>query len=133
MSSINVPKVLVVDDNRDNANILRQYLSAVGGYEVAVAYDGDEALQVFESERPSIVLLDVMMPGRNGWDVCASIKRDAKGKKEVRVIMVTALDDIANKRQALLIGADDFIEKPFDLAKLAETVSRNVAALTQPV
>ncbi len=133
MPSTNVPRVLVVDDNRDNANILRQYLSAVGGYEVTVAYDGDEALELFESERPSIVLLDVMMPGRNGWDVCAAIKEGAKGKKDVRVIMVTALDDIANKRQALLIGADDFIEKPFDLAKLAETVSRNIAALTQPV
>jgi len=131
MASTNLPRVLVVDDNRDNANIIRQYLGTVWGYPVTVAYDGDEALRLFESERPSIILLDVMMPGRDGWDVCRTIKQHSEHGQNVRVIMVTALDDMANKRQALQTGADDFVEKPFDLSKLAATVGRNAAALTE--
>jgi two-component system response regulator VicR len=131
MSSSDLPKVLVVDDNRDNANIIRQYLTSVCGYPVTVAYDGDEALRIFESERPSIILLDVMMPGRDGWEVCKVMKQHPDRGQNVRVIMVTALDDMANKRQALQTGADDFVEKPFDLSKLAATVGRNAAALTQ--
>ena len=123
------PRVLVVDDNRDNANIICQYLEAVCGYPITVAYDGEEALRAFESEHPEIVLLDVMMPGRDGWDVCRVLKGDPERARHVRVIMVTALDDVANKRQALQTGADDFLEKPFDLAKLAATVRRNAAAL----
>jgi len=131
MSSTTLPRILVVDDNRDNANIIRQYLVSVWGYPVTVAYDGDEALRQFEIERPSIILLDVMMPGRDGWDVCRTIKQHPELGRNVRVIMVTALDDLANKRQALQTGADDFVEKPFDLSRLAATIGRNAAALTQ--
>jgi DNA-binding response OmpR family regulator len=141
MSVLDTPRILVVDDNQDNANIVRQYLEVVWGYSISVAYDGDEALRVFELERPNLVLLDVMMPGRDGWEVCRLIKAQAalhetartaaahQAPSPVRVIMVTALDDISDKCQALQTGADDFIEKPFDLAKLAATVRRNLAAL----
>lgn len=130
MASSNLPKILVVDDNRDNANIIRQYLSVVWGYPVSVAYNGDDAVRMFEAERPSIVLLDVMMPGRDGWDVCRTIKEKAQVDNEVRVIMVTALDDVANKVQANEVGADDFVEKPFDLSRLAATVQRNLQELS---
>jgi CheY-like chemotaxis protein len=130
MQSPDLPRILVVDDNRDNANIIRQYLEAVCGYPITVAYDGDEALRAFETEHPSIVLLDVMMPGRDGWDVCRTMKQHANGT-QVRVIMVTALDDISDKCQALQTGADDFVEKPFDLTRLAASVYRNLAALNQ--
>ncbi len=122
-------KVLVVDDNRDNANIIRQYLTAVWGYPVSVAYNGDDAVRIFEDERPNIILLDVMMPGRDGWDVCQSIKAKLRPDEKVRIIMVTALDDVSNKHQALQAGADDFVEKPFDLSRLAATVQRNISAL----
>ena len=123
-------RILVVDDNHDNANIIRQYLEAVCGYTILVAYDGDEALRTVEAERPGIVLLDVMMPGRDGWEVCRAIKCHPQLGRATRVIMVTALDDLMNKRQALQSGADDFLEKPFDFAKLTATVRRNAAALT---
>jgi DNA-binding response OmpR family regulator len=126
---MNLPKILVVDDNHDNANILRQYLEIVCGYQIVVAYDGDQALHAFEAEQPGIVLLDVMMPGRDGWEVCRVMKDHPTLGSNVRIIMVTALDDVANKRQALQTGADDFLEKPFDLTKLAATVRRNAAAL----
>lgn len=122
------PPILVVDDNPDNAHIIRDYLEA-RGYPITVAYNGDEALKAFEEVKPAVVLLDVMMPGRDGWDVCRAIKQHPTLGKHVRVVMVTALDDWVNKRQALQTGADDFVEKPFELSKLAATVERNIKQL----
>jgi two-component system response regulator VicR len=124
-----LPPILVVDDNFDNTDIIRHYLE-VRGYPITVAHDGDEALALFETVRPSLVLLDVMMPGRDGWEVCRLMKQHPVLGRSVRVIMVTALDEFGDKRQALETGADDYVEKPFDLAKLAATVQRNVAMLT---
>lgn len=124
-----LPQILVVDDNHDNADIIRDYLGA-RGYPISVAYDGEEALSVFEKIEPPIVLLDVMMPGKDGWQVCREMKQHPVLGKKTRIIMVTALDDWVNKRHALQTGADDFVEKPFELAKLAATVERNVKMLT---
>jgi two-component system response regulator VicR len=124
-----LPSILVVDDNEDNAHIIRDYLEAKG-YPISVAYNGDEAMELFEKEKPQLVLLDVMMPGRDGWEVCRAMK-DSEIGRDVRVIMVTALQDWTDKRQAIETGADDFVEKPFELAKLASVVERNAAQLTQ--
>ncbi len=124
-----VMRVLVVDDNRDNADIIRQYLEATSEFTVDVAYDGDEALRVFRQGRPDLVLLDVMMPGPNGWDVCRIMKNDPERAGRTRVIMVTARDELADKRTALQTGADDFLEKPLDLNRLLVAVRRNAAAL----
>jgi DNA-binding response OmpR family regulator len=129
MTDSTLPPILVVDDNEDNAHIIRDYLEAKG-YPITVAYNGEEALAVFEKVNPSIVLLDVMMPGVDGWQVCREIKAMA-GRQDVRVVMVTALQDWVDKRQALETGADDFVEKPFELARLADVVARNVAKLPQ--
>ena len=95
-----------------------------------MAYNGDDALKAFEEVKPALVLLDVMMPGRDGWQVCREIKQHPTLGRNVRVVMVTALDDWVNKRQALQTGADDFVEKPFELPKLAATVERNVRLVT---
>jgi two-component system response regulator VicR len=121
--------ILVVDDNPDNAHIIRDYLEA-RGYPITVAYNGDDALKAFEEVKPALVLLDVMMPGRDGWQVCREIKQHPTLGRNVRVVMVTALDDWVNKRQALQTGADDFVEKPFELSKLVATVERNVKLLS---
>jgi two-component system response regulator VicR len=121
-----LPPILVVDDNRDNTEIIRHYLEKLG-YPITVANSGDEALAVFESVRPALVLLDVMMPGRDGWDVCRTMKQHPTLGKTIRIVMVTALDDWQNKRDALQNGADDYVEKPFDLASLADAVHRNLA------
>jgi two-component system, OmpR family, response regulator ResD len=123
-----LPAVLVVDDNEDNAHIIRDYLESKG-YPITVAYNGDEAMVLFEKIKPSLVLLDVMMPGRDGWQVCRDIKASAAGRT-VRVVMVTALQEWTDKRQALETGADDFVEKPFELAKLGAAVDRNLAKLS---
>jgi CheY-like chemotaxis protein len=123
-----LPPILVVDDNHDNAEIIRQYLE-IRGYPITVAHDGDEALAVYETVRPAVVLLDVMMPGRDGWEVCRIMKQHPVLGKSVRIIMVTALDAWTDKREALQRGADDYVEKPFDLPTLAKTVQRNIAQL----
>ncbi len=130
MNDAKLPRILVVDDNEDNAHVIRDYLESKG-YPIFVAYNGDEALALFEAEKPSLVLLDVMMPGRDGWQVCREIKASPLGK-HVRVVMVTALQDWVDKRQALETGADDFVEKPFELAQLGEVVERNTAKLPKP-
>jgi len=126
MSTPKSPPILVVDDNPDNAEIVRQYLEN-RGYPVTVAHGGDEALALFESVRPALVLLDVMMPGRDGWEVCRVMKQHQTLGRSVRIVMVTALDEWKDKREALQLGADDYVEKPFDLPTLAGTVERNLA------
>ncbi|MFL5464161.1 MAG: response regulator transcription factor [Gemmatimonadaceae bacterium] len=125
------PPILVVDDNADNAHIIRDYLEA-RGYPITVAYNGDDAMKAFEEVKPALVLLDVMMPGRDGWQVCREMKQHPTLGRNVRVVMVTALDDWVNKRQALQTGADDFVEKPFELSRLAATVERNVRLIAPP-
>jgi CheY-like chemotaxis protein len=128
MADTSHPQILVVDDNPDNAHIIRDYLEA-RGYPITVAYNGDDAIKAFSEVKPSLVLLDVMMPGRDGWEVCREMKQHPTLGRSVRIVMVTALDDWMNKRQALQTGADDFVEKPFELARLASTVERNVKLL----
>ena len=128
MTDTSHPPILVVDDNPDNANIIRDYLGA-RGYPITVAYNGDDALKAFEEVKPALVLLDVMMPGRDGWQVCREMKAHPTLGRSVRIVMVTALDDWVNKRQALQTGADDFVEKPFELSKLVAAVERNIKLL----
>ena len=128
MPDATLPAILVVDDNHDNAEIIERYLG-VRGYPISVAHGGDEALALFEQVRPRVVLLDVMMPGRDGWEVCRLMRQHPVLGKSVRIIRVTALDEWEDKREALQTGADDYVEKPFDLPSLAATVQRNLAML----
>jgi CheY-like chemotaxis protein len=121
-----LPAILVVDDNADNADIIRSYLET-RGFPITVASSGEEALAVFETVKPALVLLDVMMPGRDGWEVCRVMKQHPELGKTVRIIMVTALGELDDKREALQTGADDYVTKPFDLPTLAATVQRNLA------
>ena len=124
-----MPLILVVDDDWDSASIVRQFLEA-HGYQVVVAHDGDEALVAFETLRPTLVLLDVMMPGRSGWEVCRVMKQHPQHGRSVRVIMLTALHDWDHKREALQTGADDYITKPLDLQDLDRRVRRNLDLVT---
>lgn len=119
--------LLVVDDNIDNADLLRDFLTS-RGYHVVVSNSGDEALAQFEQTRPALVLLDVMMPGRSGWDVCRLMKASEHGKS-VRIIMVTALKDWDDKQSALQQGADDYLTKPIDFKDLNARVERNLALI----
>ena len=118
--------ILVVDDNRDNVEILRAFLES-RGYSVAVAADGRSALAKLEEVRPALVLLDVMMPGMDGWQVCRTIKNHPDFG-ETRVMMVTAKGGFEDKFEGMRSGADDYVVKPIDLKELETKVKRNLEA-----
>jgi DNA-binding response OmpR family regulator len=117
--------ILVVDDNEDNAEILRAYLES-RGYAVAVAPDGRTALAKLEDTDPDLILLDVMMPGMDGWEVCRTIKNHPDFNR-IRVIMVTAKGAWEDKHEGMRSGADDYLVKPVDLEELSRRVERNLA------
>lgn len=117
--------ILVVDDNRDNVDILRTFLES-RGYRVAAAVDGTSALAKVEEVQPELVLLDVMMPGMDGWQVCRAIKNHPD-HGSTKVVMVTAKGDYEDKFEGMRSGADDYVVKPVDLGELEEKVRRNLA------
>jgi adenylate cyclase len=113
------PLILVVDDLAQNVRLLEAVLSAKG-FKVTTAASGQEALDVLGKERPDLVLLDILMPGMDGYDVCRRIREDP-GTAFVPVIMITASGD-EQKIRAIECGADDFVSKPFDQAELLARV-----------
>ena len=120
------PTILVVDDNRDNVEILRMFLES-RGYRVASAEDGSSALAKVDEVQPQLVLLDVMMPGMDGWQVCRTIKNHPDLAR-TKVVMVTAKGDFEDMFEGMRAGADDYVVKPVDLAELEEKVRRNLEA-----
>jgi two-component system, cell cycle response regulator len=119
-------RILVVDDILANVKLLEARLSAEY-FEVLTAYSGREALEVLATRPVDVVLLDVMMPGMDGFEVCRRIKSDPK-TTHVPVIMVSALDQTSDKIQGLKAGADDFLTKPVDDIALVTRV-KNLARL----
>ncbi len=105
--------VLVVEDDRNIAELLQLYLEKEG-YTVAVAYDGGQGLAQFRSVKPDLVLLDVMMPVMNGWEVCKAIREESK----TPIIMLTAKGETEDKIHGLRTGADDYITKPFEMREV---------------
>src|SRR5215213_1247413 len=105
-------RILVVDDIESNVRLLEAKLSAEY-YEVLTASDGPTALAVAAAEKPDIVLLDVMMPGMDGFEVCRRLKDDPE-TRHIPVVLVTALDGRADRIQGLECGADEFLNKPID-------------------
>lgn len=115
-------RVLVVDDILPNVKLLEAKL-ACEYYEVITATSGKEALEKVESERPDIILLDIMMPGMDGFEVCERIKSNPD-HAHIPIVMVTALTDIQDKVRGLEVGADDFLSKPInDIALMARVRS----------
>jgi len=113
-------KVLVVDDNPSNRELLEAYL-APEGYEVIFAENGREALDRVHAEEPDIVLLDIMMPGVDGYEVCSRLK-SSEQTRFIPVVMVTALKEMEDKVRALDVGADDFLTKPVQKVELLARV-----------
>ena len=113
-------KVLVVDDDLLNANLIYKYLTSVG-YQVIKAHNGRDGLALACQEKPDLILLDVMMPGMNGFEVCQRLRSDPS-TAYVPVVMVTALYETEERIAALEAGADDFLSKPFNIYELAARV-----------
>ncbi len=109
----NGEKILVADDESAIRRILKTRLS-MAGYNVVVAADGLEALEMFEKESPDLLVLDVMMPKLNGYGVCQELRT----KSDIPIIMLTALGDVADRITGLELGADDYLTKPFSPKEL---------------
>ncbi|GIP22346.1 response regulator YycF [Paenibacillus sp. J22TS3] len=110
-------KILVVDDEQPIADILKFNLEKEG-YEVILAFDGISAAELALSERPDLILLDLMLPGKDGMDVC----REVRAKLETPIIMLTAKDGEIDKVLGLELGADDYVTKPFSTRELLARV-----------
>jgi DNA-binding response OmpR family regulator len=111
-------KVLVVDDEFEIRDLLSRFLTEEG-YEVIVAPNGDEALELAETENPEVILLDIKMPGIDGIEICKRLKAKEK-TRFIPVIMATALWDTYS--EAIESGAEDFVTKPFNLTELSHRV-----------
>ena len=114
-------KILIVDDDKNICELLRLYLEK-DGFSTTVAYDGEQAIHSAQITNPDLILLDIMMPVLDGWQVCREIRK----KSNVPIIMLTAKSETFDKVLGLELGADDYVTKPFDTK---EVVARIKAVL----
>jgi K+-sensing histidine kinase KdpD len=120
MTSTDTKKVLIVEDNQENTDLLVFFLKPKG-YQITTVTDGQQALDAVEKDKPDIILLDIMLPKVNGFEVCQKLKSD-KTTVSIPILMITALKELKDKIKALEVGADDFISKPFENVELLARV-----------
>ncbi|RZV55345.1 MAG: response regulator [Deltaproteobacteria bacterium] len=113
-------KILVADDDLEILALVARHLTALPA-EVVEASDGEEALRLAQREKPDLVVLDVMMPGMSGWEVCRAIRED-EALTGTGVIMLTGIGERLNEMTSPLYGADGFLDKPFELDELSDKV-----------
>lgn len=113
-------KVLIADDNQQNCELLDAYLSAEG-YEISMAYDGQQTLDKVAESQPDLILLDIMMPRLSGYEVCQELKQN-KSTRDIPVLMVTALAERGDVEKAVEAGCDDFLSKPVNSLELKTRV-----------
>lgn len=114
---VNKQKILIVDDDNNIAELVSLYL-AKECFDTKIVNDGESALAVFDSYEPSLVLLDLMLPGIDGYQVC----RELRTKSQIPIIMLSAKGEVFDKVLGLELGADDYIEKPFDSKEMVARV-----------
>ena len=112
--------ILIVEDNKELAGLLADFLCAAG-YSVCTAATGNEALELYKEKGAKLVLLDIMLPGTDGFAVCRKIREDGN----VPVIILSAKDDKQSKLDGLNLGADDYIGKPYDIDIISHTVKKD--------
>jgi PleD family two-component response regulator len=112
--------ILIVEDDRFNIALMRE-LCESAGYEVVEAHDGDQAIEKAVKNPPDLVLLDIMMSGKDGFEVCLEL-RSREDTEDLPIIIVTALDDMDSKVQGIDLGADDYVTKPFRLFELQQRI-----------
>jgi DNA-binding response OmpR family regulator len=118
-------KVLIADDDLEILNLTRSLMRR-RGFDVLEASDGDEAMRQLLENRPELVILDVMMPGQSGWEVCRSI-RETESLKNIGVIMLTGVGHRMNEMTSPLYGADGYLDKPFEFDDLDALVTEVLA------
>jgi DNA-binding response OmpR family regulator len=120
-----VPRIMIVDDDTDFQEFLGMFLE-LEGYEVCSAYDGASAVEQIEKQPPDLILLDVLMPEMDGFDVCLNLL--SRGGKLPPVIFVSALADDTYVRRGLAIGAVHYITKPLEIVELLQTIKETVGS-----
>ena len=113
----NKQKILIVDDDENIAELISLYLTKEC-FDTQIVHDGEEALQAFERSQPDLILLDLMLPGIDGYQVC----REVRAKNQTPIIMLSAKGEVFDKVLGLELGADDYMEKPFDSKELVARV-----------
>ena len=125
-------KILVVDDDLNICELLRLYLEKED-YTVVIANDGASAVSTFNAENPALVLLDIMLPKLDGWQVCREIRKFS----EVPIIMLTAKGEVFDRVLGLELGADDYVVKPFDakevVARIKAVLRRSASSMADEV
>lgn len=111
-------KILIVDDDKNICELLRLYIEKEG-FEAELAYDGESAVKKFESFNPDLTLLDIMLPGFDGWQVCREIRK----KSSKPIIMISAKGEVFDKVLGLELGADDYIVKPFETKEVIARIN----------
>lgn len=111
-------KILIVDDDRNICELLRLYIEKEG-FETAIANDGKAALRMFDSVNPDLILLDIMLPELDGWQVCREIRK----KSQCPIIMLTAKGEVFDKVLGLELGADDYVVKPFETKEVIARIN----------
>lgn len=124
-----VASILVVDDDPEIVTMLSTRL-ARRGYRVSTANDGHRALELAQRERPDVVLLDVMMPGKSGWEVARALKQDPV-TQGIKIVMVTAIGEQVNEITSPLYGADAHVDKPFEFDRLEKLIAQLLGQLTE--
>jgi CheY-like chemotaxis protein len=114
--------ILVVDDDPEIVTMLSTRLSK-RGYTVSTASDGNKALELAKRERPDVVLLDVMMPGKSGWEVARALKQDPVTAHS-KIVMVSAIGEKTNEITAPIYGADAHVDKPFEFEQLERVIAK---------
>ncbi|MCX5726139.1 MAG: response regulator [Candidatus Saganbacteria bacterium] len=117
-------KILIIEDHPATVEMIRILLE-VEGFEIAVAYNGKSGIEKVSSEKPDLILLDVMMPEISGLDVCRKLK-DKEETKKIPVVIVSIKASEENVKAGMEAGANDYIGKPFDPRKLIETINKYI-------
>lgn len=124
--SHNRPTVLIADDDLEILAMVRTLLRR-RDLEILEASDGDDAMRLILESHPDLVVLDVMMPGQTGWEICKAI-REHESLKDIGVIMLTGIGERLNEMTSPLYGADAYLDKPFELTALDAAVSKVLEA-----
>ena len=121
-------RILVVDDDKEVVRLMRGYLEQ-SGYEVLVAYNGESAMHIMRRDNPDLVLLDLMLPDRDGWDVTRTVRNDPK-LMHIPIIMLTARVSDTDKIVGLELGADDYVTKPYNPREVVARVRARLRVQT---
>jgi CheY-like chemotaxis protein len=124
MINLETCNVLVVDDSEPNIDILVDSLGDI--YDISVAMDGETALELIREENPDLILLDIMMPGIDGYQVCEELKKDPL-TRDIPIIFLSAMTEIEDKTKGFELGAVDYITKPFEVVEVQARVKTHLS------